>query len=518
MAKPTFKKGDKVFAKVKGYPPWPAAIVEDIGKRKYSVIFYGTKETGTIKVEDLCYYLQNRDNYAPKYLKRAGYEEAVNEIDAAVKQDGGDGSENSTYSPLKHDSVQDVSDSSTDGSITEKKAIKRKANSLPDEPAAKKSVGRPRRKSIAIDLKDDGPIENQHEKEPRKKLAHVDYKVSLAETIIKEQKEEDNSPKEPEFVSIEDNTDSTLQPEEITLATASKFDVVTERLLKNNVLYGKYVRDHESIYKGKAVETREDGKNTVFPVKLPLGPVCGLKIHREWPLKFSDEYDRALYDEKVGTELLELKKKLITGNKIAVDEEQDLIILDINMTVDDIKEISYKRDIEAKQSRLERLKIEASLVSLDSKIKDSLGLDKADPTLALEHLKEFDTVDFDPLMLKKHPHIMDTVRRLRKYVGNVKEWNMTDKELEEFMAKAAKIRTEAEKLYDKIKSLFALPDSKIPFWDAFLEILTDFRNHCKSLTDEQISLLCAEPNSRKAFFDRLDDASELQKTVEISDI
>ncbi len=43
--KDTFKVGDFVFAKVKGYRPWPAKIVSVVSK-KYSVYFYGTEEVG----------------------------------------------------------------------------------------------------------------------------------------------------------------------------------------------------------------------------------------------------------------------------------------------------------------------------------------------------------------------------------------------------------------------------------------------------------------------------------------
>lgn len=41
--------------------------------------------------------------------------------------------------------------------------------------------------------------------------------------------------------------------------------------------------------------------------------------------------------------------------------------------------------------------------------------------------------------------------RLRKYVGNVKEWGLQGKELEDFGQQAEKIRSEAEKIYNKIK-------------------------------------------------------------------
>nr|CAI5818657.1 unnamed protein product [Callosobruchus analis] len=43
-----FKENDKVFAKIKGYPAWPARVVSKDGK-KYTVQFYGTGETAIKK-------------------------------------------------------------------------------------------------------------------------------------------------------------------------------------------------------------------------------------------------------------------------------------------------------------------------------------------------------------------------------------------------------------------------------------------------------------------------------------
>lgn len=43
----SFKHGDRVFAKVRGYPCWPARVdskCEVLGRTRYNVFFYGTYE------------------------------------------------------------------------------------------------------------------------------------------------------------------------------------------------------------------------------------------------------------------------------------------------------------------------------------------------------------------------------------------------------------------------------------------------------------------------------------------
>lgn len=52
----SFSVGDKVFAKVRGYPAWPARIEESLeakGGPKYKVFFYGTYESATMKKDEL---------------------------------------------------------------------------------------------------------------------------------------------------------------------------------------------------------------------------------------------------------------------------------------------------------------------------------------------------------------------------------------------------------------------------------------------------------------------------------
>lgn len=62
-----FLIGDIVFAKVKGYPHWPAKIHDIEGKDtklpKYNVTFFGTNDTSKVKQTDLCSYLENKGKY-----------------------------------------------------------------------------------------------------------------------------------------------------------------------------------------------------------------------------------------------------------------------------------------------------------------------------------------------------------------------------------------------------------------------------------------------------------------------
>ncbi|XP_050307778.1 PC4 and SFRS1-interacting protein [Anthonomus grandis grandis] len=609
-----YKVGDKVFAKVKGYPPWPAKVVGEQNantkNRKLNVVFYGTKEIGAIKPEDLFYYLKYKDTIVQKYTKKAGYLDAVKQIEEAVKKDGGDGNDGNAS---EDSSIQDieVSDSSVTSSASEKKAPKRKVTSLPaGEPAAKKAAGRGRRSAAAAaDLKntedsgteevapkrgrrksnltnvsderseesdsakkgnesdvpgetkekesieeekeesakkinDNGvikesskktePVTEKEEGETRKKETETTESESEVETKkpSEEKMEDTTTASETENLSKEDknstnegetsnekpkesiegnnddaggsNKDETTSDES---PVAVKVEIVTKHLLQNNIQYAEHVKKNVDLYKNKPVEKRHCTQDDTLNVKLPSGKICGIKIHKEWPLNHENEYERALYDEKTAKLALEIRDLLSTGKKTPKQIEELEVIPNIKMSPEDLKEITYAKDVESKTRRLDRLKKEADLVTWDSTIKNNLGLDKALPDVALKDLKAFKTFekDLDSLMFKKHPHVLDTIRRLRKYVGNIKEWSMTEKDLEHFTKMAEKIRNEAEWIYNQIKAIIPLPEEKGSFWDGFMDLVSEFRIRCKDLSESEVLVLCAEPDSRQSFLDKIDE-------------
>uniref|UniRef100_A0A023GAT2 Putative transcription coactivator n=1 Tax=Amblyomma triste TaxID=251400 RepID=A0A023GAT2_AMBTT len=84
--KQSFSVGDRVFAKVRGYPPWPARIEDCIGDKskpknqKYSVLFYGTYETATLNPKDLFPYKEFKDKYGQPQ-KRKFFNDGLWEIE-----------------------------------------------------------------------------------------------------------------------------------------------------------------------------------------------------------------------------------------------------------------------------------------------------------------------------------------------------------------------------------------------------------------------------------------------------
>lgn len=185
-------------------------------------------------------------------------------------------------------------------------------------------------------------------------------------------------------------------------------------------------------------------------VKLPTGKTIGLKYCTTIPSDCKTEFDMTEYEEREIKKILLLKETLENGEKKLEDDPE---LQNCYIYVDDL-EVSHllsKQLLEKKREKLNLLKVEKSLLGFDAKIKAALGLDKAQPNEALECLNEMLSLKVEPLMLKKHPHVFDMVKRLRRYVGNIKEWNLTGESLERFRNEAAEIRSKADEVYVKFK-------------------------------------------------------------------
>ncbi|XP_013794854.2 PC4 and SFRS1-interacting protein-like [Limulus polyphemus] len=84
--KTQYEPGDLVFAKVRGYPPWPARIEKHptVGKKvpvnKYPVLFFGTYEVANLASKDLFSYHKYKDKFG-KPQKRKFFNDGLWEIE-----------------------------------------------------------------------------------------------------------------------------------------------------------------------------------------------------------------------------------------------------------------------------------------------------------------------------------------------------------------------------------------------------------------------------------------------------
>lgn len=376
--KKSFNVGDLVFAKVKGYPPWPAKIIK-IEKKKYNVYFYGTGETANVKLEDLFGYRDTKDKYATeKIMKRKGFKEAIIQIESALNGEDPSPilltSQPSTSAEPSGVKVEETLD--TTETYCNTSSISANATTVEE---------------------DEIPIKNEN-------TANSAPENNKSPTVIPNVKEE-----KPESPVKEQ------QPE---VVSRSGRKIKPKRFLDG---------EEEEL----AASPPAKKKALAPKVKVPPSPAVV-------PPKKANPFDK-------------------------IESE-----------------------------RVYFLKLERELVELNWEIKSCVGLACADPERCVELMEQYQKLKVTPTMLKKNPNCVETMKRLRKYVGNTKAWNMADEERIKFDFYAQQIRVKAEQIYTQFKTMFPVPEGVVMFWEIFCEELSKFEQATKNLSQEELFLLVDE--------------------------
>ncbi|XP_033162850.1 PC4 and SFRS1-interacting protein [Drosophila mauritiana] len=439
----SYSIGDLVFAKVKGYPPWPAKITKSNNNKKYNVYFYGTGETANIKLEDLFPYASNKERFATeKIMKRAKFIEAIDQIESALR-----GEDSAPIDML--DGAEPVAPPATGAGV---KTEEPKQAVTGPEPATAEPVA--------------APPEKPKKSGTRKTKApprHVDGDSEAGAELA--------PPPAKRRVPTEGLATAAAIPASPAAAapTSSKKSVKKSKPTAAVTPIQKRSRPVNNI------------RNEMLMVYMPTAKCLGIVINYKKPESFESAAAEEAWMENARKEALELKLKLESG-QINPESMPDRIV--VEPTRSEIPKQEALRFIEELIEHEDALFMERDFIQLSQQLRECLGLRRANVGRCLEILEQFKEVEFTKLMLLRNPECVDIMRRLRRYVGNLELWKMDLSDEVEFKERAQTIRKVSSGIYDGFKSLFnPEPESEDNFWIDFCEKVKIYKTYTKNINE-----------------------------------
>lgn len=182
----------------------------------------------------------------------------------------------------------------------------------------------------------------------------------------------------------------------------------------------------------------------------------------------------------------EISKELENvNNDIGKDGELPVGLKDLMTDAISNVTTEWKKTGSNKITKVELLHTEVDLLDYIHKLRIALRTDHADYDQALQLLEQISELQLNALMLKKHEEVVETIKKVTKYIGNLSEWGLSEQETVEHTERAFQIRRKAETVYNKFISLFTVLEGQT-FQEVFQKEVEDFYTKTKHLSCDQI--------------------------------
>jgi len=423
-APPQFQTNDRIFAKVKGYPAWPACVTgpNDAKGTRYKVYFYGTYETAVVKREEMWFFNEKTKEKFGKQ-KRKGFAEAIDEIEnrpevgylteellPAVNEalEGG----------TSGDTILEPEDPGLDASTIEDEEPLETVVAKTEEPVTPQAAPSP--------IPDPAPLAKPAVTQPAKKGAKRKASSDIG----------DDSP--------------ALTP----VAKQAKMNTSTPVAAKQPKNTSTPVAAKQSKTKIKT--------ETSTPVAKPIKAVISTPIVAPSPT-ITTPVASSANEEKTSR-----SGRVIKPKKFEDDDSEN-----------------------QKNAVMRWMKMEKRIVDLDIAIRSALHHEEPDMARSLALISELHSLAIQPLMLKKLPNIVMTLRKVRKYIGP-KTTQSDPKAHEKRLEDMQKIRLTSETTYKKFQSLFNVPPD-VGFSKYFQKMVDEFQIATKDYDKEELFQLLVDP-------------------------
>jgi len=234
-----------------------------------------------------------------------------------------------------------------------------------------------------------------------------------------------------------------------------------------------------------------------------------INLDKDRPESFPSNEAKIEWEMASARKALKFKKRVESGEFVPPEIKKKLEEKE-KLSEEDKALLERESLLEKRKTKLRWLKVEQRMVDLDIKVKTSLHMERPVADQCINALDELNELSLAPLMLKKQPDIVTTIRRLRRYIGPQDYRGWQDNTAKEKMEKDIEvIQAKAEQIYEKFKSYFAFQEGDKTFWEAFEAEVTEFQNKTAGLDEEKVLSMIRDPTKPLSSTNPLSDEEEL---------
>ncbi|EDW75697.2 uncharacterized protein Dwil_GK15060 [Drosophila willistoni] len=220
-------------------------------------------------------------------------------------------------------------------------------------------------------------------------------------------------------------------------------------------------------------------QNNLVLVYMPSAKCYGIDINYNKPKTLKTVDEKRAWMRKSLEKAMELKIKL-ESEQIKLNSIPEGLVSEPKRGEMTLEEANHF--IEDLITENNALIMERDFIQTVQQLRDCLGFRGANVGKCLKILTDLKNIHISKLLLLRNPECVSVIRRVQKYQGNLKEWNMSHKNETDFKSKAALIRKLSVEIYNSFIELFTGPKSVegYHFWNDFCEKVKIYKKFTSS--------------------------------------